>query len=758
MNEKPSDERLSDVLRDAGGFIADFDTWSTRLAVEDLLDEALSRQGIAAGLRREGLRAEDARQAVLTSASALARVRMERDRATAPAERVRWLPVRVVSWREAGWLLVGGALLVGYLRVLQLVWPALPVFGQVFAVIGLGAVIGMCVQNVNRRVPGLFAVEGWHRAGDRAHPELIGLGDRWDFALREIVLPELRDYIRDHRRTADHVNLVFAEPDGDDLEVGLVRTDAVKRLRRIVDRAESVAVALAGHRGAGKTTSIRSLEQGLLSRADQAPPLVVVASAPAAYEARDFVLHLHALLCKAVLRKITPGLSAATTRARRKRVLSKVARSLASLVVTLVVAAVITWLLWGGAPLQFATELGAFASQVVAGQLTPQEMWTGQPVRRLLALGVVLLLLLRLLFGLLATGVSAVRWVIDRRRDARLIGLMRLAGQQLDRIRFLQTYTTGWSGKLSMPLKGEAGRTWSTQRAEQQLTHPEVVDKFREFAELAAQRLDVERVAGRVVIAIDELDKIGEPEKAHQFINDVKGVFDVPGCLFFVSVSDDAVLGFEQRGLGVRDAFDSAFSEMVRLEPFTLDESRLWIALRLRGISEQFCYLAHCLSGGLPRDLKRCAVEMADLANELYQPSLEVVTRSLVTVEMAGKARAFTATAATLDRSPELVELTTELLRIPATEAPLELAELADRLVREDEESSAEPISELRWHSGCFVLFCATVLEIFDDDLTGDRLDPGLHGLAVVRRQMAMHPRQAWQDLVEFRKTRDLSE
>lgn len=758
VNEDPSDERVSDVLRDASGFIADFDTWSTRLAVEDLLGEALSHQEIAAGLRREGLRAEDARQAVLTSASALARVRMERDRAAMTEGGIRWLPLRVVSFREAGWLLVAGALLVGYLRVLQLAWSVLPAAGQVFAVIGLGAVIGLCVRIINRRVPGLFAVEGWHRAGDRAHPELIGLGDRWDFALREIVLPELREYIRDHRRTRDRVNLVFDEPDGDDLEEGLVRTDAVKRLRRIVDRAESVAVALAGHRGAGKTTSIRSLEQGLLSRADQAPPLVVVASAPAAYEARDFVLHLHALLCKAVLRKITPGLSAATTRARRRRALGKAVRSLASLVVTLAVAAVITWLLWGGAPLRFGKELGAFASQVLTGQLTLPQVWTGQPVRRLLALGVVLLLLLRLLFGLLATGAIGVRWVIDRRRDARLIGLMRLAEQQLDRIRFLQTYTTGWSGKLSMPLKGEAGRTWSTQRAEQQLTHPEVVDKFREFAELAARRLEVELVAGRVVIAIDELDKIGEPEKAHHFINDVKGVFDVPGCLFFVSVSDDAVLGFEQRGLGVRDAFDSAFSEMVRLEPFTLDESRLWIALRLRGISEQFCYLGHCLSGGLPRDLKRSVVEMVDLANEIYQPSLEVVTRSLVTAEMTGKTRAFTATAATLERSPELVALTTDLLRIPITETPAELAALADRLVREDEESSAAPISDLRWHSGCFVLFCATVLEIFDDGLTGDRLDPELHRLAVVRRQMAMHPRQAWQDLVEFRKDRGLGE
>ncbi|AUI58738.1 P-loop NTPase fold protein [Amycolatopsis sp. BJA-103] len=750
MSDHHLDETESDVLRDGEGFIEDFDTWLSLLALEDVLDEALGEPEIAAGLHREGLRADDARNAVLGSATALARIRMERERAGVVFDRPRRLPLRQMTLREAGWLAVTCALLVGYLRILQLSWQAMPLGFQLLGVLGLGAVIGMAVLVISRRIPGLFVTEGRERGTDRAHPEMIGLGDRWEFVLHEIVLPELRDHIRDHRRIRDRVNLVFEDPDASaELEAGLVRTAAVKRLRRIVDRAESVAVALAGHRGTGKTTSIRSLEQGLLSRSDQAAPLVVVASAPAAYEARDFVLHLHALLCKAVLAKISKGSRAVPGRLRRRAAFGRLLRTSLAFLVFWGVVAVAVRLLWGGTAAQ---DLGTLAVEVVNGRVTLQQLWTGQPTARLIALGLVSMFLLRLVIGVLAAGVTVTRLLIARRRDVRLAGFRRVTEQQLDRIRFLQTYTTGWSGKLSMPLKGEAGRTWSTQRAEQQLTHPEVVDKFREFAELAAVNL-----AGRVVIAIDELDKIGEPDKAHQFINDVKGVFDVPGCLFFVSVSDDAVLGFEQRGLGVRDAFDSAFSEMVRLEPFTLDESRLWIALRLRGVSEQFCYLAHCLSGGLPRDLKRCAVEMADLASEIYQPSLEVVARSLVAGELTGKTRAFTATAATLERSPELVALTTDLLGIPGTDAPEELAEIAGRLVRTEEDTAA-PISDLRWHSGCFVLFCATVLEVFDDTLTGDRLSPGLHRLAVVRQRMAMHPRQAWDDLVEFRKGRGSGE
>ncbi|ANN17585.1 hypothetical protein SD37_19325 [Amycolatopsis orientalis] len=756
MSSRPRVTYRSTVLGDSEAFFGDFDTWSTRLALEELLDEALDLPEIAGGLKREELRAEEARQAILASVSALAKVRMERERA-------QRAPGRPPSWdlalEEVGLLAGVGVLVAGYFTVLQLAWPAMPLGFQAFGLLGLACVITLSAGRIVRRFPVLFVRDKGRLAGTVPHPDLVALGDRRDHALREIVLPELRAYIQDHRRTFDSTDLTFAEPDPQDEEPGhdLVHTAAVRRLRRIVDRADSVAIALAGSRGAGKTTSIRSLEQGLLSQAGQAAPLVVVGSAPAAYEARDFVLHLHALLCKAVLAAIPPGRTRTADQVRWWTVLGRTAWRLLSHALKVCVALVAVWLLWGGSVQQAASELAAFGGDILHGRLTPGQVWSGLPVRRLLAAGVLTAVLVRESYGVLRVLLSPLLYLIARWGEADLNRLQRITRQQLDRIRFLQTYTTGWSGKLSMPLRGEAGRTWSTQRAEQQLTHPEVVDKFREFAELAAACLAAEDVAGRVVIAIDELDKIGEPEKAHQFINDVKGVFDVPGCLFFVSVSDDAVLGFEQRGLGVRDAFDSAFSEMVRLEPFTLDESRLWVALRLRGISEQFCYLAHCLSGGLPRDLKRCAVEMVDLANESYRPSLETVARTLVTAELAGKTRAFTATAATLERSPELVALTTDLLGVPGTEAPGELAGLAARLVRADGEDTAAPISDLRWHSGCFVLFCATVLEIFDDTLTGDRLGPGLHRLAVVRRRMAMHPRQAWDDLAEFRKERGLT-
>ncbi|UMP05038.1 hypothetical protein [Amycolatopsis sp. EV170708-02-1] len=222
MSDLHPDEYESDLLRDGEGFIEDFDTWSALLALEAVLDEALTEPEIASGLRREGLRAEDARTAVLGDVTALARIRMERERAGVVFERPRRLPFRRVTVREAGWLLVTCALLVGYLRILQLTWSSMPSPFQLVGVLGLGAVIGMAVLVIGRRIPGLFVTEGWQRTEEWAHPEMIGLGDRWEFALREIVLPALRAHLRDHRRIRSGVDLVFEEPDASaELEGGL---------------------------------------------------------------------------------------------------------------------------------------------------------------------------------------------------------------------------------------------------------------------------------------------------------------------------------------------------------------------------------------------------------------------------------------------------------------------------------------------------------------------------------------------------------
>ncbi|GAA1963023.1 P-loop NTPase fold protein [Amycolatopsis minnesotensis] len=724
-------------------FLSDFESWTARVALEMLVGEALLDEEIVSALRREGLRSDQARNALLENETALARIRMEQD-GLITWDSPRWRP----SARETGWLAVLAAVGTGYLTLLTQSWSALPVPLRVFGLFGGVSVLLLSGRVLVHRIPDLPYRWETPQPGTLLPDERqAALGTRKQFVLNEIVLPELREYIRENRQLYHGTKLIYRNVDrlySDDDDT-IVHTPAARRLRRILERTGTGAIALAGHRGTGKTTMIRTMKLGRLDDRESTEPLVVEASAPAHYEARDFVLHLHAQLCHAVLDAVEKriGEQRRTRATRIRRAIGATADLLALVFGGIAVSA----LLWQAPSGRFLADLGDLMARGFA-QFPDSlpALWSGLPGARATAAGV---LACCLALAVLAP-VNAVLSARFRRRDS-LHQLARDAMKQLGGIRYLQTFTSGWAGKVTLPFGGDVGRTRSTQRAEQQLTYPEVVDAFRTFAERAAKTLE-RRGTERVVIAIDELDKIGEPEKAQQFLNDVKEVFGIPGCLFFVSVSDEAVLVFEQRGLAARDALDSAFSEQLRLDPFTLDESRLWVALRVAEIPEAFCYLAHCLSGGLPRELKRLTIDMVDVTTTDYQPTLAAVTATLVHKELTTKASALAAMTAALGVDPRPSGLAGDLLVLSTVRDPGELAESADRLVREISEDDTSEEKKLRLHAGCFALFCATVLTLFDDRLTPERLTPGLHELAVAQRQMGLYPRAAWQRLQDFRK------
>ncbi|MBB2505181.1 hypothetical protein [Amycolatopsis echigonensis] len=732
--------------------LEDFDSWTAKAALASLIDETLGSPEVTRLLARESLRTEIVREELVANETLLAKIRTLQDQVMAEGDRGFRPRNRAVSLREVVWLIFAVLLGLGYLSLMTAAWSRLPLFFRIFAGLMLPCVLFATGALAVRKVTSLR--EWMNPDAMQFHEEQFGLGPRRSFAAREIVLPEVRDVISAHRRLHFGTTLVFEQQYdlGEEDSSRIVPTAAAKRIRRVLERAGSGAVALGGQRGSGKTTAIRSLQRGLLHGSENPAPLVVVASAPATYDARDFVLHLHKLLCQAVLERIWQTLGPETGWRWWVR---RFWLGSADLVGSAALGWAIGGVLWNGKFTQFPTDLWQTIARVRFPDLLGP-LWTQQSVPNRIALGVAAFLALRWTVKLLASATDAVLHFVRRKSSAGARALDAKARRQLLRIQYLLTYTTGWSGKLAVPAGGELGRTRTTQRAEQQLTHPEVVDEFRAFAQLTAESLRAEGITDRVVVAIDELDKIGEQDKAQQLVNDIKGIFGVPGCLYFVAVSDDAVLSFEQRGLAVRDAFDSAFSEVVRLEPFTLDESRLWIARRLPGVPEQFCYLGHCLSGGLPRDLRRTTIDMVDVTIEHYEPSLSTVTGILVRADLTAKASGFAGQARGLAQTPELTELWPKLLRIPDTRQAMELAELATELHECATPDLADPINRLRLHSCAFVLFCATVLDVFTDALTQSRLTPSLHDLALARRHLALDPHLAWAALNDFRKAHDL--
>lgn len=148
--------------------------------------------------------------------------------------------------------------------------------------------------------------------------------------------------------------------------------------------------------------------------------------------------------------------------------------------------------------------------------------------------------------------------------------------------------------------------------AEQPQTYPEIVDTLKRFLGRTALELhkEQEKEEGKrrtLVIGIDELDRIEPAASARTFLNELKAVFDVPNCLFVLSVSDEALRDSELAPVGRRDAFDSAIDEVVRVEPLDQTRAELLLGRRVTRLPVPFTALFYCLSGGMPRDLLRTA-------------------------------------------------------------------------------------------------------------------------------------------------------
>ncbi|GAB3453859.1 P-loop NTPase fold protein [Actinophytocola sediminis] len=716
--------------------------------LQSLLDEALEFDEIDEVLSAEDIPRAEARAVILEDPNVLAALRTTREWWKALLERSDQEPglgLRSRRMRQAlpvARMAVAAVAIVVYVLLSIAVADVTPLWVKVFTAFGFLGTAGFAV--------GLVAEDLWRAAGTDTRNR-----SAWrSYALDEVIVPRLLQFL-DERRGPDYGTTLTLERvhdlyrDTDDAPV--IITAAGRRLWRVLERSTSDAVAIAGYRGMGKTTAIRAAGAGMFSDPSAPPPMRIIASAPSRYDARDFLLHLHAMLAKQVI-ATTDSLLWLPRLAWRWT-------GRATLALAVAAAGYLTGLFWlafllDGRPFEeFLTRLWTFLHPGFVGELM-NVFDGGAPTNLPLttpAIAVVILALssvLVLVAGLLRWPVGVVVRRLLAAANPEVAGLRAEALRQFDRIRFLQTYTSGWSGKVGLPFAGsDVGWTRGSQRAEQQLTHPEVVEAFRKFAGQAASVLVSAGAIERIVIAVDELDKIAEPDRANEFVNDIKGIFGVDGCLFLVAVSEDAMSAFERRGIPVRDEFDSAFSEMVRLEPFTVAESRRWMSRRLLGLQVPFSCLCHCLSGGLPRDLRRSTIHLIDTLRETDARDLESVAALMVRRELAGKAHAFAAAVRRLDDSPEVTAHLTDLVGIAHAHTPADLVDLAARLA--PDESSALP--RTRWQSACFVLFCATVLEVFTNDLTESGLARGIELLGSARAQLAVDPHVAWRMVGDVR-------
>lgn len=514
-------------------------------------------------------------------------------------------------------------------------------------------------------------------------------------------------------------------------------------MEELTHRLSGGSVGIAGSRGSGKSTLIRRYCE---SRADQpGGNLCCMVSAPVDYAARDFVLHLFATFCRAVARYVDDQPTSHLTLLRSPYELIRVSPSA-------VVATVRKYLWLGVGAALLAMQHFPFLRLKIDGHAIIPGPAVDYVAVAILAL-----------WAWYALGPA--RWgFLIKTPSTRITsekGLSAEAGRNLARVRYLQTRTSGWSGSLSLPGGPSGQRSGGSSWAEQPSSYPEIVEQFRGFAGRAA-----EYVAGqghRVFLGVDELDKIGTAEQAERFLNEIKGIFGVPHVYFLVSVSDEALTSFERRGLPLRDVFDSSFDEIIRVEPFSYEDSRRLLYRRVVGLTEPYIALCHCLSGGLARDLIRSARLVVRIGQNLPdgQPVrlAEVCTR-LVREESQRKARAVAKIVSARGQAGSaqnlLAALHTMINDLDSTEPSIELI----TLVGEAEPGMSPDAAALRLDLAGYLYFCLTLVEVFGERLdeqqirwaTSDTDHPGhLDRLARARAMFAEDTQFAWRLIDDVR-------
>ena len=201
------------------------------------------------------------------------------------------------------------------------------------------------------------------------------------------------------------------------------------------------------------------------------------------------------------------------------------------------------------------------------------------------------------------------------------VGLDAKCQEFLELIKFQSTLES--SAELSFTQKFLAGKlTSSKQLAARPLSLPGLTANCSEFLQKVG-----EVFKGKVVICIDELDKITEVAQLFELLKGIKGILGQESSHFILTISEDAMVFFNERLSRDRSLIESSFEEIVYLDRLNFDLSMKVIcrslaiekidtaagaeidtASELASGAAHFCRNCSILwlfAAGIPREIKR---------------------------------------------------------------------------------------------------------------------------------------------------------
>lgn len=347
-----------------------------------------------------------------------------------------------------------------------------------------------------------------------------------------------------------------------------VETESWKHLDRVL-AGNGGSYGLFGPRGSGKSW----LMMRAITQANDSRGLGLWFPCPAQYDATDFLSALSDNLASAVERRFVRK-SPLMLALRRGQILL-----VASMILIFFFGLVI-------AVLNDIFAAAAHRSAAVTFSALPQWMFA------LIAASLFLLIV-----------VYAATLVRDSTPTGRLV---REASSLRERIRFTASLRLG--SEMGVSATRSLASTFSMSREktldERPTSVASLIFDFRNLVEQIATT-----VRGQVVIGIDELDKIDNADKVRQMLRDVKGIFEVTGVHFLVSISAEAVNSLQLGTLHPdgRNEFNSSLYTVIELPPLGPDGATELLARRQCPASDRLAAALCVLSGGNQRELVRLA-------------------------------------------------------------------------------------------------------------------------------------------------------
>lgn len=648
---------------------------------------------------------------------------------------LHWLSVKVIAVPVPDWI----PDLVGFARN---GWHATGVVGRLELVLIVPAAVYLWRQS-------------WRAGG----PMIASWRVRGTDELRNSVRPRIRIALNDYatRRYPQRLLVADAPALGEVLaSEHLVDRREFESIEVLSRQLGASAIAVSGSRGVGKTALLRRLCDPAYASPDS-DTLSVRVSAPVTYDTRDFLINLYRRLCQVVLSQLPDG-----ARHRPRRFLEVPARLLVMglnyaiavpLLVTLATA-ITNDPGWFDAFLRWAA-----VRQSPTGLVVPSSSAAGFAMTVIVTSGWVLLARLRHRYSWLGRLAPV---------DADTKRIATTAERELVRLGYLLTLTTERSTSVSRSGL-QIGRRVARQVAEQPISLPELVDSYRQFvADVATWWGGRKGIDAGMLVGIDELDRIADPNDADAFLNNIKSIFDAPGCTYVVTISDEALASFERRIVHLRTALDSVFDEVLRLERMTFDQSAELLDRRVVAFPLLAVLFCHCLAGGVPRDLVRSARTLIDTRIDTRVTDLSSLIKTVVKREIAALCRGFVSQLQRLGGARPADDLTSKLSDHgwPPLDANARLAAIGD--LYSATVSTDLDGQQLKLASG--LLFLATVEEVFTSptspvahmsrDELADRLSAGrrlAEDLARVRDVLPVSASIAFAHLQDVRKSAGLA-